>query len=221
MSRRSRPRITHPVLVAYLALFVALGGSSYAAVQLSKNSVRSKHIKNGQVKRADLRKNAVNGAKVKDGSLQAADFAAGQLPGGQPGPQGPQGLQGERGAQGEKGDQGLQGEPGLQGDKGDQGEAGSPGISGLESVSAQSDSNSTAVKSASVDCPEGKRPLGGGGVVFGAAQDVVVNQSYPKDLNGDSTGTDLVGWTVGAWETAAGQDSDWRIRVYAICAFVD
>jgi hypothetical protein len=42
------------MLVALVALFVALGGSSYAAITLSKNSVRSKHIKNAQVKRADI-----------------------------------------------------------------------------------------------------------------------------------------------------------------------
>ena len=47
------------MIVALLALIVALGGTSYAAVQLSKNSVLSKHIKSGEVKRPDLAKNAV------------------------------------------------------------------------------------------------------------------------------------------------------------------
>lgn len=77
------------MVVALIALFVALGGTSFAAVQLAKNSVRSKHIKNGQVKRVDLGANAVNAAKVANGTLLATDFAAGQLPKGDKGDPGP------------------------------------------------------------------------------------------------------------------------------------
>jgi hypothetical protein len=62
--------------------------------------VLSKHIKNGQVKSAD----------VGDRSLLARDFKRGQLPAGARGPQGAQGIQGAQGAQGA---QGLQGEPGT------------------------------------------------------------------------------------------------------------
>ncbi|MEX2464472.1 MAG: hypothetical protein WD428_01215, partial [Gaiellaceae bacterium] len=56
-------------VIACIALFVALGGTSVAAVTLARNSVLSKHIKNGQVKTADLGANAVNSAKVGNGSL--------------------------------------------------------------------------------------------------------------------------------------------------------
>jgi hypothetical protein len=82
---------SHHTIVAYIALFVALGGTSYAAVTLSNNSILSRHIKNGQVKRSDLADRAVNAAKVADGSLLAKDFKAGQLPSGPAGPQGPKG----------------------------------------------------------------------------------------------------------------------------------
>jgi hypothetical protein len=78
-------------VIACIALFVALGGTSVAAVTLAKNSVLSKHIKNGQVKTADLGASAVNSAKVGDGSLLAQDFAAGQLAAGPAGPPGPPG----------------------------------------------------------------------------------------------------------------------------------
>jgi hypothetical protein len=67
-------------VVAYLALFLALGGGAYAAVTAGKNTVKSKSIKDGQVKTKDLGKDAVVSAKVKDGSLLGMDFAAGQLP---------------------------------------------------------------------------------------------------------------------------------------------
>jgi hypothetical protein len=75
-------------VVGYAALMVALGGVSYAAVTLPKNSVGSAQLRNGQVKRADIGKNAVTAAKVKNGSLLAADFKAGQLVAGAPGPKG-------------------------------------------------------------------------------------------------------------------------------------
>ena len=80
--RPRRPR--HATVVAYLALFVALGGTGYAAMKLPKNSVGSKQIKS----------NAVRSGKVKNRSLLAKDFKAGQLP------KGPKGAQGDRGLPG-------------------------------------------------------------------------------------------------------------------------
>jgi hypothetical protein len=75
-------RAPSPALViSVLALVVALGGTSYAAIVLPANSVGKRQLK----------KNAVTSAKVKNGSLRAADFRAGQLPAGAPGPAGPQG----------------------------------------------------------------------------------------------------------------------------------
>ena len=78
--------------VALVALFVALGGSSYAVTQLPKNSVGTKQLK----------RNAVNSAKVKQGSLLLSDFKKSQRSG-LVGPQGPQGLQGPKGDAGAPG----------------------------------------------------------------------------------------------------------------------
>jgi hypothetical protein len=89
-----RRRFTFANLVSVLALFIALGGASYAATQLPKNSVGTKQLKNG----------AVTAAKVRDGSLSTADFAAGQIPAGPQGPQGDRGPRGERGDTGERGE---------------------------------------------------------------------------------------------------------------------
>jgi len=61
-----------------LALFVALGGTSYAAIELSRNSVGAKQIK----------RSAVRSAEVKDRTLRAIDFGLGELPEGPPGPSG-------------------------------------------------------------------------------------------------------------------------------------
>ena len=89
-------------VIGYLALFVALSGTAWAATELDKNEVKSKHIKNRGVKTKDLANNAVTSPKVADGSLLGEDFAAGQLP------QGPQGDVGPRGPQGEPGRSALE-----------------------------------------------------------------------------------------------------------------
>jgi hypothetical protein len=82
------------MIVACLALVVALGGVSYAATVLPKNSVGATQLKKKAVTTSKLRANAVGSAKVKDGSLLAADFKAGQLPAGPRGAQGPKGVPG-------------------------------------------------------------------------------------------------------------------------------
>jgi hypothetical protein len=76
--------------ISLIALFVALGGTSLAAVTLTKNSVGAKQIKKNAVRASEINKNAVRASEikasavrsseVKDGSLLLADFGAGQIP---------------------------------------------------------------------------------------------------------------------------------------------
>ena len=61
-------------VMATLAVFVALGGSSYATVALSRNSVKSGHIGKGEVRRSDISRDAVRSPQIRDGSLLARDF---------------------------------------------------------------------------------------------------------------------------------------------------
>jgi hypothetical protein len=86
MIRRLRDRLTYANVMATIAVFVALGGTSYA-LSLPRNSVGS----------AQLRTNAVRSIDVKNRSLQATDlsprarnFLRGQQ--GSPGPVGPPGA---------------------------------------------------------------------------------------------------------------------------------
>ena len=72
-----KPRITYANVVSTMALCIALGGVSYAAVKLPKNSVVSATIKNGQVKNKDLGNNSVTSPKIKDGAVADADLASG------------------------------------------------------------------------------------------------------------------------------------------------
>jgi len=90
-----RNRLPSPaMIVACAALVIALGGVSYAATVLPKNSVGTAQLKKKAVTASKLRKNTVSAAKVKDGSLLAADFRAGQLPAGPRGPKGDTGAPG-------------------------------------------------------------------------------------------------------------------------------
>ncbi len=118
MRRLVNHRPSPSLVISSIALFVALGGTTYAAVNLPANSVGTKQIKNG----------AVNSDKVKDYSLLAKDFKRGQLPAGPQGLKGDigqQGLQGPQGPKGDTGQQGLKGDSGQQGLKGDTGAPGS------------------------------------------------------------------------------------------------
>ncbi|MBA2294317.1 MAG: hypothetical protein H0W16_04210 [Actinobacteria bacterium] len=111
MNRLIRHRPSPAMVVACLALLVALGGTSVAAVQalapnsvgtaqLRANAVTAAKIKNRNVTGAKLALNAVTGATVRNRSLSAADFIASSLP---VGPQGPAGAAGPAGPAGPAG----------------------------------------------------------------------------------------------------------------------
>ncbi len=98
-----RSLLSPAMIVACAALVIALGGVSYAATVLPKDSVGSTQLRKGSVSHAKLHKNAVTGAEVRDGTLTAADFRAGQLRAGVAGPQGPKGDAGPQGPAGPQG----------------------------------------------------------------------------------------------------------------------
>jgi hypothetical protein len=85
------------MVVALMALFVALGGSSYAALR-----VTGKNVKNSSLTGRDVKNNSLTGrdvknlasGDVKNSSLLAKDFKPGQLPAGAQGIQGVQGVPG-------------------------------------------------------------------------------------------------------------------------------
>lgn len=68
-----------------LALFIALGGTTVYAANtvgagdIQRNAVRSKHLRDGDVKRRDLANSAVNGPKIADGGVGAPDIATGAV----------------------------------------------------------------------------------------------------------------------------------------------
>ena len=136
MLRHIVDALRHQYLGA-IALFLALGGTSYA-LALDEGSVSSREIRDGGVRSVDIGRhavksrhiarhavtarnigrdavtpakiapNAVSSEEVEDGSLLATDFRPGQIPKGEKGDRGPQGL---KGAKGDKGDTGASGSP--------------------------------------------------------------------------------------------------------------
>src|SRR3954451_14579075 len=111
MVRTFRPRLTFANVASLLALFIALGGMSYAAGHLKKNSVGTKQLKNG----------AVTEEKLSADVQKQLDKA------GERGPKGDDGAKGATGPQGVQGVQGVQGTQGTQGATGPQGVQGVPG----------------------------------------------------------------------------------------------
>jgi hypothetical protein len=104
MKPRRTIRITYSNVVATVALFAALGGSSYAAV-----AITGKQVRDGSLSGRDVHNASLTGKDVRDASLLARDFKAGQLPAG------PQGPKGDPGPRGEPGPPGPAGEPGPAG----------------------------------------------------------------------------------------------------------
>ena len=90
----ARRHMTFANVMSVLAVFIALGGASYAAINLPKNSVGTKQLKGKSVGTKQLKGNAVNSNKVKNFSLRANDFKKGQIPSGPTGPVGEQGPPG-------------------------------------------------------------------------------------------------------------------------------
>ena len=130
-SMRLRVRRPSPALVvAMAALFVALSGTAYAAVELPRNSVGTAQLRSGAVTTTKLHNGAVTSNKVLLHSLLAKDFRAGQLPNGPRGIAGPRGGPGPRGPVGATGPQGPVGTTGAAGPQGPQGPQGPVGTTG-------------------------------------------------------------------------------------------
>jgi hypothetical protein len=182
--------------VGYIALFIALGGVSYAAVRLPANSVGTRQIRPKGVKGSDLAANAVTSPKIKDGSLLSSDFARGQLLVGPPGP---------------KGDIGPGGPQGLAGPVALRYVVGQP-----VSTPALGQVLVTAI------CPTGQSVVGGGVESSASVREVQqVNSSFPLDqlvgnANGDADSIPDDGWAATVDVNTA--DPAATVSAFAICA---
>lgn len=145
---------------------------------------------------AQLKNNAVTATKVKAGTLTARHFRPGQLPRGAAGPAGPAGP------------------PGA---------AGPPGTSAWQFVGAESGFDSSSPKTATANCPVGKRAISW---AFRIELTTTANpdsspgltEMTPLDVN-VAGGTLPGGYTAKAQEFGSYPDS-WKLFVYATCATI-
>jgi hypothetical protein len=71
---RFRSRLTYANVIATLSLFIALGGVSWAATSLPKNSVTSKAIKKGAVTNAKIKRSAVTSSSIRNSTITNSDI---------------------------------------------------------------------------------------------------------------------------------------------------
>jgi hypothetical protein len=93
-----RRRMTYANTMASVAVLIALGGSSYAAV-----NVTGRNVKDGSLTGADVRNSSLKSKDIDNRSLRAIDFRKGVLR---------RGRDGEDGVDGADGFDGFDGEPG-------------------------------------------------------------------------------------------------------------
>src|SRR4051812_7277913 len=84
LSPREVPRMLAPLrsklsfanVTAALALFIALGGTGYAAATLPRNSVGSNQIRAGAVGSSELKRGAVSSRAIRNRSVELTDLSA-------------------------------------------------------------------------------------------------------------------------------------------------
>jgi hypothetical protein len=133
--------------VAYVALFAALGGTSYAAVRLTPGSVTSRALARGAVTHAKLGAKSVTSGNIRNGTITRADLAASTL------------SSAANGANGASGAAGATGGGGANGPAGPTGPAGPAGANGSASIIARARGTGT------VSAPHGAStsvPVSGG-----------------------------------------------------------
>lgn len=76
-----RDKLTYANVTATLALFIALGGVSYASLKLPKNSVGPDQLTKNAVTKLKVRKNSITGPKIVRGAITALKVKRASLTG--------------------------------------------------------------------------------------------------------------------------------------------
>jgi hypothetical protein len=77
--QRIRSNLSFANIISVIALFIALGGASYAAVTLPKNSVGAKQIKKNGVGASEIKRNAVGASEIKSNAVAGGDVKDGSI----------------------------------------------------------------------------------------------------------------------------------------------
>jgi hypothetical protein len=206
-----RTRFTSAHAIALLALFVALGGTGYAALKLPKNSVSAKQIKRNAVKSAEIRNGSVRAVDVREGavgeqqvafeSLKAAHVMNGSL----------------------KSEDFMPGQPLTAGPKGANGDRGAFGAVTVQFEQAAADLADGASQSYNAFCPPGQIGINGGmRGDFEVSEEANVGSSRPAmsptNTEPPLDGGSFTGWRITVLNKPGGVTTGIRPEVWVACA---
>jgi hypothetical protein len=91
--QRIRNRASFSNVMATIAMFVGVGGTSYAAITLPRNSVGQRQLQAGAVGAQEVKRGAIASRAIKNGAVRLRDLSSGTKAAlaGKPGPPGPPG----------------------------------------------------------------------------------------------------------------------------------
>jgi hypothetical protein len=204
-------------VLSVAALFVALGGSAYAAAKLGTGQVKAVNIAREAVTQQKLRANAVTSGKIANGQVNNRDLANGSVSGNKLGKEavktnklakkavtatalGPEAVTnaklGNEAVSQAKLAASLFGQL----------------VKNVSYITETSKLDSEDEKSVTAFCPTGKEVLGGGVRISGEGSDKVVpTESSPNaSLH--------LGWTASAREIEAKTAGNWSVSAFAVCA---
>ncbi len=214
---RSISRPSPALVISLIALFAALGGTSYA---VATNSIDSREIKNGTIQGKDLKNRSIQGTKIqqdKIGGNAVKESTLGKVP--------------SAGTADSAANAGRANTAGSADNATNAGNAGALGgvpaggyPSNVEIVTA--DSATVAPDDAvygfalvTATCPAGKKVIGGGGgntftgiVLAGTRLNVALQDSQPV--------ADATGWRVTSIESGDMNEEGqpWKAQAFAVCA---
>jgi hypothetical protein len=204
-------------VLSVAALFVALGGSAYAAAKLGAGQVKAVNIAKEAVTQQKLRANAVTSGKIANGQVNNRDLANGAVSGNKLGKEavktnklakkavtattlGPEAVTNAKLGKESVSQAKLSGS--LYGQL----------VKNVSYVTATSAFNAVDEKFVTAECPSGKEAIGGGARINGANTKTVVNETAPA-LNGGAH----FGWYASGREVKE-ESENWSVSAFAICA---
>ena len=253
MNRPRRLRTpSYANVMSTIAVVVAIGtGSAYAAatigtdevidgsltsVDIADHSLKGDDIKDGKLTRNDLANETLRSNKIQNGTLLGEDIAPEAIGGDKIAPGALTGgnvhedsLKGDDVDEASLGNVPSASEAAHATSAGHATQAGKAPVEGYQVIYRQADLDQLVDKEEVVDveCPSGKRPLGGGAMGYTSAfnpenSEIAITESYPTGFTYGPDDNRPTGWRVKV-EAAERRSYNAAIRVtaYAICAKTD
>ncbi len=221
--------LTAANVLSCMALFIALGGTAYAAVKLKPNQVKAVNIAKQAVTNAKIKTQAVTSGKIKNGGVVNADLGAGavsnsKLANGAVGSSklGKEAVTANALAKNAVTNAKIGPEAVATGKIGNEAITAGKISSGVWNQlvkdvtyeSSTSPNDSETEKNTTANCPQGKEAIGGGARINSpAGVQVAINGSYPAVASNNAR----TGWIASGRETAA-EAGNWQVVAYVVCA---